>query len=444
MSISESLELKTPLISADLFEKSASSLREWWLSTRVRQWFEDKGYFLYYPLVVKGASSDFLVPSMDFDQVGLSCDEPFPYAYTSGPRAKGDYLFGAPNTHHGRVFYAQDSEARHVFIRAFKIGSPQLNIYKFLNGKQNQSGFFDGIIPILEFLELDEYCFVVMPRWGRASSWECTLRSNLTFIHFLLKGLAFLHENNIVHRNLDIDKIAANHIINPKLPAMNEARRDLQHAGKLVPALIDFDLAIQFSPDSSPSSRLLPRRMAQRISVQRDLSQGEYRYDPFAYDVEAMGYMLCAQFQHLTPDLPMLAPLLDRMITRDKQKRFTASEAFRFFQDMAARPDVARGHDMDVRLDDLVGFTPANREHYEDYDRWEGLPESFVDAYGPEYRELPPLQKTRFLRSVCRSLIGFWCVLVIRLVVDAIRFVFGFLTRSRKSALPRGVKSLEV
>ncbi len=76
---------------------------------------------------------------------------------------------------------------------------------------------------------------------------------------------------------------------------MNEARRDLQHAGKLVPALVDFEFAIQFDPDSS--NPLLPRRMARQSSVQRDLSQGEYRYDPFAYDVEAMGYILCAQFQ---------------------------------------------------------------------------------------------------------------------------------------------------
>ncbi len=63
----------------------------------MRQWFEDKGYFLYHPLVVKGTSSGFLVPSIDFEQVDLSRDEPFPYAYTSGPRTKGDYLFGVPN-----------------------------------------------------------------------------------------------------------------------------------------------------------------------------------------------------------------------------------------------------------------------------------------------------------------------------------------------------------
>ncbi|KAK0212460.1 hypothetical protein DFS33DRAFT_1376949 [Desarmillaria ectypa] len=106
---------------------------------------------------------------------------------------------------------------------------------------------------------------------------------------------------------------------------MNEARWDLQHAGKLVSALVDFDLAIQLDPDSS--SRPLPRRMTQQRSVQRDLSQGEYQYDPFAYDVEAMGYILCAQFQTSRCS----APLLDCVITWDKQKRFTASEAFQFF-----------------------------------------------------------------------------------------------------------------
>lgn len=140
----------------------------------------------------------------------------------------------------------------------------------------------------------------------------------------------------------------------------------------------------------------------------------------------------------------MLAPLLDRMITRDKYKRFTAPEAFRFFQDMSSKPDVARGHGMDVRLDDLVGFAPANREHYEDYDRWEGLPESFVDEYDPEYREPPLSWRIRVLRSVCRSPVGFWFVLMIRRVVDAMRFLFGYLTRSHKSSRPRVARSLQV
>ncbi len=47
------------------------------------------------------------------------------------------------------------------------MGSPQLDIYRYLSRKQDENSFFEGIIPILEFLELDEYCFVVMPRYVR-------------------------------------------------------------------------------------------------------------------------------------------------------------------------------------------------------------------------------------------------------------------------------------
>jgi hypothetical protein len=41
--------------------------------------------------------------------------------------------------------------------------------------------------------------------------------------------------------------------------------------------------------------------------------------------------------QHLTKDVPMLAPLFDKMTTRNVPSRFTAAEALQFLEKLVIR-----------------------------------------------------------------------------------------------------------
>ncbi|KAG5727405.1 hypothetical protein E4T56_gene11967 [Termitomyces sp. T112] len=67
--------------------------------------------------------------------------------------------------------------------------------------------------------------------------------------------------------------------------------------------------------------------------VPADTSQGEFDFNPFAFDVGMLGVLFCHEFQYLTWTAPMLAPLLDRMTTRYIERRFKASEALQFFEE---------------------------------------------------------------------------------------------------------------
>lgn len=77
----------------------------------------------------------------------------------------------------------------------------------------------------------------------------------------------------------------------------------------------------------------------------------------------------------------MLAPFLDRMITRHIEKRFTAAQALEFVNDIIANASEAQ---LSIPEDE----DPDAREtgHYEIYDRWRGLPTDFQEKWRA-YRE---------------------------------------------------------
>ncbi|KAF8526772.1 hypothetical protein JB92DRAFT_3227442 [Gautieria morchelliformis] len=66
----------------------------------------------------------------------------------------------------------------------------------------------------------------------------------------------------------------------------------------------------------------------------------------------------------------MFAPLMDRMTTRDISRRFTASQALEFLESFAS----------ELTLEQLeFPAPPWNHGHpYDKYDRWAGLPDTFI------------------------------------------------------------------
>lgn len=88
--------------------------------------------------------------------------------------------------------------------------------------------------------------------------------------------------------------------------------------------------------------------------------------------------------------VPLLAPFLDRMITRDMEKRFTAPQARSFLEMLRSSLSVTQLNSVIPRA------TPRSAEKY---NRWIGLPEDFIREWS-SYREAPTPWWVRALRRI--------------------------------------------
>ncbi|KAH7906965.1 kinase-like domain-containing protein [Hygrophoropsis aurantiaca] len=308
----------------------------------IRPWLEEHGYFLYlnsYELFGEPLESAiYSYPQFEYDG-----KTQLPYSFFGGdPVVTNGYArHKLPSETPARVMFAQDSQHRHVALKLVKDGSVEYNIYRRLGEEASLYSAhreeFGCVIPPLDFLELEGYWFVVMPRWGHTlmMPWFDSVREVLQFMHCCLKGLSLLHRHFIAHRDIKPGNMLVSHFADKTYyDRHNELRPYLRRPGMLTYALCDFNISVMFPPTSTPSERRLPASESFIIGCNfvYDTAQGELDYDPFAFDVCALGMLFCEYFQHLTATAPMLAPFLDCMIMRDIAQRFTAAEALRFFE----------------------------------------------------------------------------------------------------------------
>ncbi|CAA7268457.1 unnamed protein product [Cyclocybe aegerita] len=198
--------------------------------------------------------------------------------------------------------FAQDSQRRHVAIKLIPNKTDELHILKFL-GRQSLETLKDNCIaPILEFLSIDgsNCCFVVMPRWGTDIHLPPpnTLRDVLQIIHSMLKGLAFLHRNNVLHRDTSMTNVLVNHFSSDIPSNNNPIRVKLRDSGHLLYALFDFDISIIVPADIKREEYRLPYTMSWwGWTRPYDTAQGEFDYDPFSFDVGCLGRVFCTPYQ---------------------------------------------------------------------------------------------------------------------------------------------------
>ncbi|TDL23639.1 hypothetical protein BD410DRAFT_143397 [Rickenella mellea] len=230
-------------------------------------------------------------------------------------------------------------------------------------------------------------------------------------MRYTLKALVLLHKNRIVHRDINISNCVVNHFCADTREEWNGMRKELGRDGRLIYAMIDFDIAIMFPPHATSEECRLPHNLSWDGNCSRpnDTMQGELDYDPLAFDVGCLGVEFCHLFQHLTPMVPMLAPLMDQMTRRDLSCRFTASQALKFLESFASQitPEV------------LQACPPPycyNDAPYDQYNRWRGLPEIFCRNWA-HFRESPPPFQVRLLRHICEHSWGLKFVQVIRKLV---------------------------
>ncbi|KAG6847973.1 hypothetical protein H0H93_004466 [Arthromyces matolae] len=234
-----------------------------------------------------------------------------------------------------------------------------------------------------------------MPRWGVSpfEPYGPTAKQVLECIHDLLKGLAYLHKNRIAHGDISYGNILINHFGRYHGDHQNPTRPYLRQKNQLTYALFDFELSTKFPPSWSDEECRLPYHRSFQGTpgcVPPDTFQGEFDFDPFARDVGSMGLVLAAEFEHLTIHVPLLAPLLDKMLTRDVPRRFTAQQSLDFVENVVY-PGTSQ-----EQLDLGVEEPPSVR-----IDRWLGLDPDFVKKWA-EYHEPPLPLTTRMLRFICQ------------------------------------------
>jgi hypothetical protein len=91
----------------------------------------------------------------------------------------------------------------------------------------------------------------------------------------------------------------------------NWVRRRLQWSNELDYCLFDFNISMMPPPDTDGARCRLPYNLSWDGSFCQpdDTSQGEFDYNPFAYDVGTLGRVLCVEYQVILLALPFTMAL---------------------------------------------------------------------------------------------------------------------------------------
>ncbi|PPQ74159.1 hypothetical protein CVT25_012752, partial [Psilocybe cyanescens] len=358
-----------------------------WDAPSTVQWFHDHGYTLYqrqlYDVYDEVSFSTF--PSVAHEE-GSTAEHPYAHYDLDSEIPLRAY------ESRGKVVFAQDSLNRHVAIKVVRANTEELAILHFLKRQDLDTLKKNCMIPVLDILPIEGFSFVVMPRWGPfiQSPWPRKLQEVLNIMLSLLKGLNFLHEHGITHRDFNGGNFLVDHFSDDRRLSNNKLRIDLRSRDCLSYAIFDFDHSIKLPSGVDRAQYRLPYYESWgTINVVADTEQGEYDFNPFIFDVGALGVSFCHSYQYLTYRVPMFAPFLDRLTTRNLAFRFTASEALSFFEEMVSQLSEAE-LDQPIESKDLNGT-----QDYDKYNRWAHVTPEFARKWS-HYRE-PPIPWTTFL-----------------------------------------------
>ncbi|KAH8092593.1 hypothetical protein BXZ70DRAFT_950601 [Cristinia sonorae] len=368
-----------------------------WDSEPVRHWFTDRGYTPYTRSAYQFYWEDYFKP---FSCPKVSCgatnweQDLYPYAYHTEHRnevlatdvtVQNLVRLDVQDTT-GKFVFAQNASGRHLAFKLVLTDSDEFRTATLIQ-QQGLEIMEHGLVPVLDVLPAnDQFSFIVMPRWGRNAfvSFCVTDADVYRMMHKLLKALAFLHRHKIIHRDIKGLNTLVNYFCfwSFELNTASEIAR--HHAGRIECGMMDFSLAIIAPQTADVKSYSLPYGFAWAGSWPQphDIDQGEFEYNPFAFDVASLGILFSQEFQHLAPQIPLLAPLIDRMTTRNLAKRCTAEEALSFFEEMT-RLYPARGLECSKERPTVPPYDLSNR--------WDCLPPEFVSKWS-HYRE-PPIPK---------------------------------------------------
>ncbi|PPQ83767.1 hypothetical protein CVT25_000116 [Psilocybe cyanescens] len=388
-----------------------------WDSPNTIQWFKDRGYTLYQRIWDDSRATHTSFPTFppDTDLVSKNqlVEAEGPYAYYDLETMDHYTCIKAPlraREPTGKVVFAQDSLKRHVTIKLVRDDTDEYRVLRYLNQQNLEILKENCVIPVLELLPIEGFWFAVMPRvtnllkMGNGDSPSqsfifarccCYYTFNVegTLNLKRVQGMSYLHDHKIAHGDINITNVLVNHFSDTYMA--NEKRKILRHERSLCYALFDFDFSVMLPPEINKKEYRLPYdRSWGSFNISNDTSAGEYDYDPFVFDVGAMGVTICQLYQHLAEDLPFLAPLLDMMTTWDLERRFTAFEALQFFEKCLSEVS-------EENLSFTVSVGTRIVQRYNKYNRWENVPPEFAERW-KAYKAPPIPWHLKMLRFIYR------------------------------------------
>ncbi|KAF9563628.1 hypothetical protein CPC08DRAFT_632647, partial [Agrocybe pediades] len=382
-----------------------------WTSETTIEWFEKHGYTLY---IYKPEYDDELFPQTfipKFPRGEKTYAGEYPFAaYDFTP---GLYVQDVPLRaclQRGKVMFAQDRQYRHVAIKIVRLETDEYRIYEFLKDQPLETLEANCVLPILDILPINGFAFVVMPRWGSfiMSPPPATVGQVLQMMRDMLKvrplrvcqacmqaGLAFLHEHNIIHGDINISNFMTDDFRDDCHTANWPLRFRRRREGRARYAIYDFDLSRKVPQEINRRDYWVwtePKYTWGTFNVTEDYAQGELEYNPFITDVGSLGVTFSDYFHHMIPELPILAPFLDMLTTHKLQRRFTAFEALAFFEDFYGN----------LSEEQLNRRSPPRKYSglwYYEHDRWASVPPHLAKKWAI-YREPPLSWKTKLLRRL--------------------------------------------
>ncbi|CDO78036.1 hypothetical protein BN946_scf184885.g2 [Trametes cinnabarina] len=211
--------------------------------------------------------------------------------------------------------FAQDGAQRNLIIKIIEKGSSEYEINRSILEQQSTSS------------EKAAFPLLVMPMWGPYVHLT-RMRRLREVVQFIKSTLRDICDQNVVVNC---------HSPGATLEEFAEILDEHRQADDVTYAFIDFGQSLQLPLDTSITDC---RRPGDETGIARnhfkppDGHLGEPYYNPFSYDVAALGFLFRCYFSEAVPALPCLAALFDRMTDYCPSRRMTAQQALEWFEDI--------------------------------------------------------------------------------------------------------------
>ncbi|KAF9565822.1 hypothetical protein CPC08DRAFT_815074 [Agrocybe pediades] len=366
----------------DLNERSA-----FWFSETTIKWFEKHGYTLYKPEYDDELCPETLIPKFPCGEKTYAGKYPFA-AYDTLPGPYDPELLLRARLQRGKVMFAQDRQYRHVAIKIVRLETDEYRIYEFLKDQPLETLEENCVLPVLDILTINGFAFVMGLFYHRIFTNHYRPSAPDDAGH--VKGLAFLHEHNIIHGDVTISNFLTDDF-RDDLAINWRLRFRRRGEGRARYAIYDFDMSRKVPQEINRRDYCIytePRHTWGTIKPIRDYAQGELEYNPFITDVGSLGLevIFSDHFHSMISELPILAPFFDMLTTHKLQQRFTASEALAFLEDFY-------GTLSEEELNKQSSPGHFSVLHYYKLDRWASVPPHLAKKWAI-YKEPPLSWKT--------------------------------------------------